>query len=98
MVSIVCVCGMGLGSGLLIRMGVERVLKRNGLAERDFRVEVADISTARASAPQIFVTSVEFAASLRDGPAEVVEVRNLFDESELEPKLMVAYKQVAGPA
>lgn len=96
MVSVVCVCGMGLGSGLLIRMGVERVLKRNGLTERDFRVEVADISTARASAPDIFVTSTEFAASLRDGPAQVVEVRNLFDEQELESKLLPAYKQAGG--
>ncbi len=98
MVSIVCVCGMGLGSGLLIRMGAERVLKRNGLTERDFRIEVADISTARASAPQIFVTSAEFAALLRDGPAQVVEVRNFFDENELEPKLLAAFRRAAGVA
>ena len=31
MVRIVTVCGMGLGSGLMARMTVERVLKRNGV-------------------------------------------------------------------
>lgn len=98
MISIVCVCGMGLGSGLVIRMGVERVLKRNGVAAREFRVDVADISTARSCTPNIFVTSSEFATSLRDLSAQVVEVKNLFDENELEPKLMEAYQRASGGA
>lgn len=94
MVNISAVCGMGLGSGLLVKMGIERVLERNGFTRKDFRVEVADISTARATSPDIFVTTSEFAKSLRDVSAEVITVRNLFDEKEIEEALIDIFKKI----
>lgn len=94
MIKISAVCGMGLGSGLLVKMGIERVLERNGYGRKDFRVEVADISTARATSPDIFVTTSEFAKSLREVDAEVITVRNLFDEKEIEEALMDIFKKV----
>lgn len=94
LVNISAVCGMGLGSGLLVKMGIERVLERNGFTRKDFRVEVADISTARATSPDIFVTTSEFAKSLRDVSAEVITVRNLFDEKEIEEALIDIFKKI----
>ncbi len=94
MINITAVCGMGLGSGLLVKMGIERVLERNGFSRKNFRVEVADISTARSMSPDIFVTTSEFAKSLRDVPAEVITVKNLFNESEIEEALLDTFKNI----
>ena len=85
---------MGLGSGLLVKMGVERVLKRAGFSEREFAVEVADISTARAMPTDIYVTTSEFAKSLGQVKAKIVEVKNLFSEKEIEAALITPYKEV----
>lgn len=94
MIKICAVCGMGLGSGLLVKMGIERVLDRLGYGRKDFRVEIADISTARAMRPDIFVTTSEFAKSLREVKAEIVTVKNLFDEKEIEEALMDTFNKV----
>jgi galactitol-specific phosphotransferase system IIB component len=86
---------MGLGSGLLVKMGVERVLKRSGVDEREFSVEVGDISTAKSLWPDLFVTSTEFGPRLRDSQsAPVVEVHNLFDEKEIESVLVPVYREL----
>lgn len=94
MIRITAVCGMGLGSGLLVKMGVERVLKRAGFSEREFAVEVADISTARAMPTDIYVTTAEFSKQLGQVKAKVVEVHNLFSEKEIEAKLVEPYREV----
>ncbi len=94
MVKLCAVCGMGLGSGLLVKMGIERVLERHGYGRNDFRVEIADISTARSMSPDIFMTTAEFAKSLRDVNAEVLTVKNLFDESEIEATLMDVFERI----
>jgi galactitol-specific phosphotransferase system IIB component len=86
---------MGLGSGLLVKMGVERVLKRGGFDEREFSVEVGDISTAKSLWPDLFVTSTEFGPRLRDSQSvPVVEVHNLFDEKEIESVLVPVYLEL----
>ena len=94
MINIGCVCGMGLGSGLLVKMGVDNVLKRAGYQEGTWRSEVLDVSTARQQGIDIYVTTNEFADTLRDTPAKVVTVLNLFNESEIEAALVPVYKEV----
>lgn len=94
MVKICAVCGMGLGSGLLVKMGIDRVLERHGFGRKDFRVEISDISTARAMRPDIFVTTSEFAKSLREVEAKIITVKNLFDEKEIEEALLETFKEV----
>ncbi len=94
MVKICAVCGMGLGSGLLVKMGIERVLERHGFGRKDFRVEISDISTARAMRPDIFVTTSEFAKSLKEVAAIIITVKNLFDEKEIEEALLETFLEV----
>jgi ascorbate PTS system EIIB component len=94
-IKIAAICGMGLGSGLLVKMGVERVLKRNGVDEREFSVEVGDISTAKSLWPDLFVTSTEFGPRLKESQdIPVIEVHNLFDEKEIEAALVPVYKEL----
>lgn len=95
MIKISAVCGMGLGSGLLVKMGIEKVLENNGFKSRDdFLVEVADISTARGMAADIYVTTSEFAERLGDVKAEIITVKNLFDKKEIEEKLLDTFIKV----
>ena len=93
-VKIAAVCGMGLGSGLLVKMGVERALKKAGYAENTFAVDATDISTAKGSWPDIFVTSTEFGKQLQDQTVPVVVVKNLFDEKEIGDALAPIFKEV----
>jgi len=93
-IKIAAVCGMGLGSGLLVRMGVERALKKAGYEEKYFSVETTDISTAKAVWPDIFVTSSEFAKQLQDQKVPVVVVKNLFDEKEIGTALIPVFQKI----
>jgi PTS system ascorbate-specific IIB component len=88
-VKILAVCGMGLGSGLILRMTAEKALKQLGL-EAD--LEVADIGTARAvaSSADLILTSQELAEQLGQVKPRVVTVTNFIDVEEMTTKLRAA--------
>lgn len=86
---ILAVCGMGLGSGLILRMQAEKALKELGV-EAD--VEVADIGTARALAPtaDLILTSEELAQQLGKVKPRIVTIANFIDLREMVEKLGAA--------
>lgn len=86
---ILAVCGMGLGSGLLLRMQAEKALKELGV-QAD--VEVADMGTARAIAPSadLILTSEELAAQLGQVKPKIVTISNFIDLREMVTKLRAA--------
>lgn len=83
---ILAVCGMGLGSGLLLRMQAEKALKELGI-QAD--VEVADMGTARALAQtaDYIITSEELAQQLGTVKPIVVTISNFIDLREMVTKL-----------
>ncbi len=87
---ILTVCGMGLGTGLLLRMNTEEALKKIGVT--DASVEVADISTAKGmgATADIVLTSTELAEQLGQVKGTLVTVQNFFDKGEIERKLREA--------
>ena len=86
---ILAVCGMGLGTGLLLRMQAEKALRELGL-QAD--VEVADIGTARALAAtaDLILTSEELALQLGQVKPRIVTIGNFIDLREMVDKLRVA--------
>jgi len=88
-VKILAVCGMGLGTGLLLRMQAEKALREIGV-EAD--VEVADIGTARAlaSSADLILTSEELAAQLGQVKPRIVTISNFIDLREMVTKLRAA--------
>ena len=86
---ILAVCGMGLGTGLLLRMQAEKALREIGV-EAD--VEVADIGTARAlaSSADLILTSEELAAQLGQVKPRIVTISNFIDLREMVTKLRAA--------
>jgi ascorbate PTS system EIIB component len=86
---ILAVCGMGLGSGLLLRMQAEKALRELGV-QAD--LEVTDIGTARALAAtaDLILTSEELAQQLGAVKPKVVTISNFIDLREMVDKLRVA--------
>lgn len=86
---ILAVCGMGLGSGLVLRMQAEKALKEIGIVAD---VEVSDIGTARAlaSSADLILTSVELAEQLGTVKPKVVTISNFIDLREMVTKLKAA--------
>ena len=86
---ILAVCGMGLGSGLLLRMQAEKALRQLGV-QAD--VEVADIGTARAVAvtADLIITSEDLARQLGTVKPRIVTITNFIDLHEMVTKLGAA--------
>ncbi len=63
-------------------------------SEREFSVDVGDISTARQVGIDLYVTTEEFAKQIGDVGVPVVQVFNLFSEDEIEEHLIEPYEQV----
>lgn len=81
---ILCVCGLGQGTSLILRMNVENVLNGMGV---NADVEHTDVSTASGTAADYIITSTELAQSLQGHEAKVVIVNNYFDNDEIKQKL-----------
>jgi PTS system ascorbate-specific IIA component len=90
-VRILAVCGMGLGSGLLLRMQAEKALRQLGVTAD---LEVADIGSARAMAQTVdlIITSNELAEHLGTVKPKVVTITNFIDLNEMVRKLEEALK------
>jgi len=87
---ILTVCGMGLGTGLLLRMNTEAALARIGVD--DAEVEVADIGTAKGMGAgyDIVLTSSELAEQLGSVKGRLITIHNFIDKAEIESKLREA--------
>jgi PTS system ascorbate-specific IIB component len=88
---IVAVCGMGIGTSILLKMNAEKVLATLGI-EAD--VEAADIGVAKGAAQtaQIILTSDELAGELGQVSATVIIIDNFFDLDEITDKLTEAVR------
>lgn len=86
---IVAVCGMGIGTSVLLKMNAEKVLEKLGV---DADVEAADIGVAKGAAQtaEIVLTSDELAGELGDVPAKVIIIDNFFDLEEITTKITEA--------
>jgi PTS system ascorbate-specific IIB component len=80
---------MGLGSALILRMTVERVVKNLGL---EAEVTVADISTARGAGikADLIITSDQLAEQLGAVDSKIVTVKNYINVDEMTAKVQEA--------
>ena len=82
---IIAVCGMGIGTSVLLKMNAEKVLSQLGIAAT---VEATDVEMARASRDaQILLTTPDLVEKLQGLPAEVIAIEHFFDLEEITRKL-----------
>lgn len=86
---IVTVCGMGIGTSVLLKMNTEKVLRQMGI---DADVEAADIGVAAGMArtAQIVLTSADLAEEIGDVPAKIIVINNFTSTDEISQKLAEA--------
>lgn len=82
--SIMCCCGSGLGSRMLVRMNVEKALKKLGAS--GISVSHSSLSDAAEGAADLFVVGKDLANFVKELP-RVIILDNIMDKAELETKL-----------
>ncbi|WP_423921503.1 PTS sugar transporter subunit IIB [Frigoribacterium sp. 2-23] len=83
---IITVCGMGIGTSVLLKMNAEKALRALDI---DADVEAADIGTARGAArtAQLVLTSEDLVEELGQVPAKVVVINNFTNVAEIQAKI-----------
>ncbi|HWO76191.1 MAG TPA: PTS sugar transporter subunit IIB [Bacillus sp. (in: firmicutes)] len=81
---ILCVCGLGQGTSLILRINVETVLRELGV-QAD--VDNTDVSSASSENPDFIITSNELAQSLEGHSSKIIIVNNYFDMNEIKTAL-----------
>ncbi|MGB7982544.1 MAG: PTS sugar transporter subunit IIB [Candidatus Nanopelagicales bacterium] len=79
---IIAVCGMGIGTSILLKMNADKALTKLGLSGD---VSAADVGVAKGAArdADIVLTSAELAEELSDLPIPVKVVNNFMDVDEI---------------
>ena len=82
---LLAVCGMGIGTSVLLKMNAEKVLKT---LEIDATVDATDLATAQERRDaQIILTTPDLVDKLQGLPAEVIAIEHFFDLEEITQKL-----------
>lgn len=83
---IIAVCGMGIGTSVLLKMNIDQALESLGI---EGEVEAADISSARgaAASADLVMTSSELVEQLGDIDTPIIVVDNFVDQAEVQEKL-----------
>lgn len=81
---IVCVCGMGMGSSLILKMTVDKALKELNVTGHD--IEHWDAGTVDSRNADLIVTSADFESRFA-GRDNVVYVTNVVNKEEVKGKL-----------
>lgn len=84
---ILTVCGLGMGTSLILRMNVEEVIKEAG---KDYEVEHSDVSAATTMPCDYIATTSELAEVLKETGKKIIIINNYFDKEEIEKQLRKA--------
>lgn len=95
--NVLTVCGLGIGSSVILRVTVGKILDELGI--KDYTINVADIGTAKSTPFDMVVTSTELADVLKkalpaDKQFKVIPVSNFVDKNEIKSKIVTCLKQM----
>lgn len=83
-IKILAICGFGVGTSLILRMNLEKVLKENQL-EAD--VEHIDMTSAVGMQTDLVVTSKEIAGEIKSGfSVPIIIIENFMNLEEIKEK------------
>lgn len=84
---ILAVCGVGMGSSLILRMNIEAVLRKSGV---DASVEHSDLTGARGTDADYIATSKDLADTFAEDDTRVIVINNFIDQNEIKEVLVKA--------
>ena len=85
---IICCCGNGLGSSMIVQMNVEILLKQMGL--HNIAVRHTSITEVNASQADLFVVGLDIEPQMKTYP-RVIILKDLVNLEELKEKLLLAF-------
>ncbi len=86
---ILAVCGMGIGSSMILKMNIDAVLRQ--LGHSDVEVEHCDITAARGTTADLIVAAKDIAPSIQT-TVPVISIQSVMSKDELKTKLAEVLK------
>jgi PTS system ascorbate-specific IIB component len=91
-ISILAVCGFGVGSSLLLKINISNVAKTNQV---DAEVNTGDVATATSTPCDVIFTSKELAETMKArAKVPVVVINSFVDKKEISEKLLKFVKTI----
>ncbi|MDR2860632.1 MAG: PTS sugar transporter subunit IIB [Elusimicrobiota bacterium] len=87
--TIMCCCGQGLGSSMLVRLNTEKVLKNLGIT--GVQVEHSTIADAVEGAANLFIFGSDLKQFIPNLKSPVILLDNIVDIKELEGKIKTVF-------
>ena len=88
MLKVVAACGNGMGSSQIIKMKIEKVFKKLGIAASIDHMSVGEAKTQSMSYDVVFCsTSLTESFKVRNNKPIVIGLVNLLSEAEIEAKI-----------
>lgn len=94
MIRIATICGVGMGSSLVLRMYTEDVLKELAVKAQ---VEAMDASQGKSAKVDLILTSPALVETVSGGGASVKPIRNYIDKSLIREKLIEFFEEKGIP-
>jgi ascorbate PTS system EIIB component len=89
-ITVLTVCGVGMGSSLMLRMTAETALRDLGVPAK---VEATDLSSARGMTADVIIGQGMHTAELEGRAPIVLAVSNFMDSDALRNQLEQAFRQ-----
>ena len=90
MIKVLAVCGSGMGTSMIMKMKVGKVLQKLGIQADVSSCSVGEAKSGLANY-DVVLSSTHISGELKGGPnTKIIGLLNLLDERELEEKLKEA--------
>jgi len=93
MLSIYCICGMGFGTSLMLKMTIDDVLTENKIRAD---VNAWDLGSAKGVKGDLFVMSSDMRKNVDGMEGKMVFVNNITDEKEVADVVLKAIRELKG--
>ncbi len=88
---IIAVCGLGMGSSMMLKMSIEDVLNEEKIKAD---LESVDIGSAKGMSADIYILSKDLERNTKEFTGEVIVINNLTDTDEIKEKLLKSIDNV----
>ncbi|MCR4397461.1 MAG: PTS sugar transporter subunit IIB [Firmicutes bacterium] len=91
---IATICGMGFGTSLILKYGVDDVLAEAGIT--GCTVEACDLGSAKASHTDLIVAADDMRALLDGAKQRVVYLHSMTNKKEMREKVLPVVRELLG--
>ena len=91
MINVATVCGMGLGTSMMLAMQIRKIFTERKI---DAKVEPVDLGSFKAQPADVVVTTTAMGDQVSGTRAKVVLIDNLVDRAHVEERVLKAIEEL----